>query len=363
MNILYVFSDKQENWNCGQWTLSFPLKAINATGKHTAKMVSLQAFNENSGLAMQFCEQAEIIVVQRNFFEGVLARMQYWKDRGKVLIASFDDAYQYTHPSNISYKFWKQDTLTIIQNGVSSEHVMAPSALEQFKTGLGIVHAATVPSRTLCVDWSGYTDMYYLPNYIDTSLYTNLPETAHYPGIVIIGWGGSVSHLQSFTDSNILTAFKRVCAARPNVRIMIAGDKRIIDQVPVPDKQKIFQDYVPFDMWPLVMANFDIGVVPLAGQYDARRSWIKPLELMLEKIPVIATSSPAYIELEKYIGMVPNTTSGWANALIDRVDNINFYKTAAAGEAYQFAMAQDVCKNVDNILGVYAEIAKKAKGK
>ena len=358
MNIVYVYADNAHEWNCSEWRCAVPARAINRTARHTAVLISLVDFTQNTPAARAACEPADVIVVQRNLVGPVLTAMQHWKARGKTLVVDFDDAYDLMPPSNVNYRYWAQG-LAARPDGVTEK--IDPPPLTQFKWGLRLAHAATVPSRRLADDWRAYADVYYLPNYIDLAKYEHfLPEPRE--GLVV-GWGGSLSHLQSFTGSSVLAALKRVCRARPQVKVMICGsDRRIFDQLPLPPEQKIHRPWAPYAEWPRRLAEFDIGLAPLHGAYDQRRSWIKVLEYMVLKIPWIASEGPAYHELRSYGWLVKNTPAAWERVLLDMVDHFPDYKAEAAREPYLFGISQGIDANVDKVLAAYAAICERAGG-
>lgn len=312
----------------------------------------------NTPDAQAACNPADVIVVQRNLFGPVLSAIQHWKARDKIVLADFDDAYDLMPPSNASYALWGQGLM--LRHGQPPEK-MEPHPLTQFKWGLRLVHGATLPSKRLADDWRIYNEMYYLPNYVDLEKYQNVTPDEH-EGIVI-GWGGSLSHLQSFTESGVITALKRVCRARPKVKVMISGsDQRIFDQLTLPPEQKIMQPWVPYNEWSHVLAKYDIGLAPLYGAYDERRSWIKVLEYMLMKIPWVASEGPAYHELRPYGWLVKNTPSAWERVLLDMVDHLDDYRAEAGQDPYLFAISQGIDENVDKIIHTYTTIQTKVFG-
>jgi hypothetical protein len=148
---------------------------------------------------------------------------------------------------------------------------------------------------------------------------------------------------------------------RPNVKIMICGDQRVYKSIPVPEDQKIFQPWVPAAQWPYQLANFDIGLAPLCGSYDQRRSWIKVLEYLIMKIPWVASEGPAYHGLRTYGWLVPNNTSAWERILFDLVDHLEDYKQEAAKGPYLFGIGQSMDDNVDRVLMTYSQIIEKAQ--
>ena len=351
MRIVFVFSD-ETGWNCSEWRCVIPAKAINLTGQHQAKLLDIKLFASSSKEAVLICDQADVIVVQRNLFGDVPSAIQHWKAQGKIIVADIDDAYQLTDPSNISYPFWIEGKY--YPNGPDKPVVMEPPPLIQFKWGLRMVHAISAPSKLLCADWRSLNETVWMPNYIDAARYVSVPKIEH-EGIVI-GWGGSVSHVPSWQKSGLITALKRVCKARPQVKVMVCGDKRVADLLSIPDKQKVFVEFTPAAGWYQTMANFDIGLAPLAGEYDRRRSWIKAIEYMVNKIPWIASRSDPYIGLESYGKLVDNTPIEWEAAIMGCVDNLEYERKLAADKPYQFGVHQDINRNVSRIIDAYRAI-------
>lgn len=359
MDVVYVYADSPEEWNSSEWRCAIPAGAINRTGRHRATLISIDDFAWNTPKAQGVCEDADVIVVQRNLFGPVLSAIQHWKARDKTVIADFDDAYDLMPTSNANYSFWNEGKIP--QRGPNGEIEylkIDPPPLTQFKWGLRLVHAATTPSRRLSDDWRDYNQIHHLPNYIDLGKFQNVPPQEHEG--VIVGWGGSVSHLQSFSKS-ILQALRRVCVARPAVKVMICGnDRRIFDRLPLPAEQKILHPWVPYEKWPKVLAKFDIGLAPLQGAYDERRSWIKVLEYMVMKIPWVASGGPAYNELRPYGWLVENTSDAWERVLLDVIDHLDEYKAEAAREPYLFGISQGIDENVGKVLDIYTTISHRA---
>ncbi|MEN6300574.1 MAG: glycosyltransferase [Anaerolineaceae bacterium] len=359
MNIVYVYADNESEWNCSEWRCAIPARAINRTARHHAKLLSIDDFRWNSPLAEEVCQAADIIIVQRNLFELALSSMQHWKARDKAIVADFDDAYNLLPKNHPNYAFWNQG---IINSSKAPTQKIDPPPLTQFKWGLRLAHAATVPSKRLADDWQTYTEMHYLPNYIDLKVYENATHEKHTG--VTIGWGGSVSHLQSFSNSGVITALKKVCAAKPQVTVMICGnDRRVYDLLQIPARQKILQPWVSYSDWPGILSKFDIGLAPLSGEYDERRSWIKVLEYMVMKIPWVASESSAYQELKSYGWLVKNDPEVWERLLIDMVDHMSDYKNEAAGEPYLFGIGQSIDENINRVISLYENIYHKALGK
>ncbi|KPL84145.1 hypothetical protein SE15_02955 [Thermanaerothrix daxensis] len=355
MKIVYVVADSTEEWNSAEWRCVIPARAIQATGRHSATLIRIDHFAYHTPEVQSACEEAEVIVVQRNAFGPVLQAMQYWKARDKTIILDFDDAYHLIPPQAKNYTFWAEGRLTQTDpNGKPFHTTIQPPPLTQFQWGLQLAHAATVPSRLLASDWQTHTPIHYVPNYLDLPRYLNLRPTPH-EGIVI-GWGGSLSHLHSFTESGVLKALRRVCLRRPQVRILICGDERIFQALNVSQSQKFFLPWTDPDKWPQYLSMFDIGIAPLQGAYDQRRSWIKVLEYMIMKVPWVASQGAPYEDLKDFGTLVRNDPYAWENALLELIDHLGDYKEHAEREPYLFALSQGIQENVNTILNTYAHI-------
>ncbi|HHH81889.1 MAG TPA: glycosyltransferase [Chloroflexi bacterium] len=357
MNVVYVYADTKEEWNCSEWRCSIPVRAIRRTKRHDAALISILDFVNPKGRTEALLEAADVIVVQRNLFGPVLQAIRYWKTRNKLVIADFDDAYHLIPSTAKNYSFWRQGLVwEQHQGGAGKWRKIEPHPLKQFEFGLRMVHGATAPSKLLCEDFSAVANMHYLPNYIDLEHYSSVHPAAH-EGIYI-GWGGSLSHVQSFHEDGVARALRALCKERPNVRIVIQGDKRVYDKLPIPKRQKILRPWVPFHRWPQALADFDIGIAPLHGAYDQRRSWIKVLEYMVMKIPWVASNGAPYRELGRYGWLVDNDSNAWLRILLDMVDHLEAYKQEAAGAPYVFGISQSVDANVESILDVFEDIAE-----
>lgn len=362
MNIVYVYADSPKEWNCSEWRCAVPARGINRTKRHSAVLLDLNEFSANSQEANELCLSADVIVIQRNLIGPVLSVIQHWKARDKVIVVDIDDAYNLMPSSNPNYPYWSKGIKSKRQpDGTTIRVQIDPPPITQFKWGLRLVHAATVPSLRLGDDWREYTDVYHLPNYIDLDKYHNVKLEPH-EGINI-GWGGSKSHLLSFKNSGVLAALQRVCKLRPEVKVMIAGgDRRVYDLLALPEDQKILLPWVPYSQWAQVLSKFDIGLAPLHGPYDERRSWIKVLEYMVMKIPWVGSESPAYYELGDYGWLVKHNPIVWEHVLLDIIDNLTEYKLEASRVPYLFGISQSIDENVEKIISTYQKVTNEVLG-
>ena len=340
MKVLYVYADSPQEWNCSQHNCIVPAKSVNKTGIHTADTIHINDFVSNTEQSQKLCSEADIIIIERNFFGDTLTMIQFWKVRGKTIIAIFDDAYDLMHPKNVSHDFWNLGELKFAdKDGKEQISYMNPKPLVQFVWGLKMVKAVQVPSVNLAKDWGKYNQTYYIHNYLDMDNYLNAePLYPHPKDEIVIGWAGSMSHFASFSESGLMVALRKIGKKYPKVKFLFGGDKRIFDLVEV--SNKIFQPHVPDDKWTSLLKTLDIGLAPLWGEYDKRRSWLKPLEYLAVKVPVAGTDIITYDDLKEHINVTENGSSNWFNLLSEMIENYPKYKEKAETTSFEFALQQ-----------------------
>lgn len=318
---MYVYADTPVEWNCSEWRALGPSDTLNRLGKHRAKLVHVQGFLNYLDSAMQdIVAPCDIIIFQRNLVTAhAFDAMEYWQGMGKPVAVDLDDAYPILPWSNPAHAFWIQNV-----------HKMEPDPIAMLEEGLRRSDGLIAPNRLLLADWKHATRGYYLPNFARGEWWKAIPNRADAKKArdlpndrIIIGWGGSVSHYDSWWGSGIRQAAENVSRRHPEVLWMICGnDKRIYDQLPVSWGQKVWQPGVQPDQWPSVVACFDIGVAPLYGPYDQRRSWIKGLEYILAGVPWIGSTGEPYSDLANMGRLVEPVANDWEAALETYVTNI-----------------------------------------
>ena len=109
MNIVYVYADNPHEWNSSEWRCAVPARAINRSGLHSAEMIFVADFAFRTPEAVEKCQNADIIIIQRMLVNEVLSAIQHWKARDKIVIAEFDDAFDLIEESNTAaYEYWKK---------------------------------------------------------------------------------------------------------------------------------------------------------------------------------------------------------------------------------------------------------------
>lgn len=362
MEILFVYADQKHEMNCSVFNCFNPTEAINKTGVHTANYIHVDDFVKNEPETQKLCSEADIIVIERNFFQDVSTMEVFWWTRGQNIGGIWDDGYSVMHPKNPAYPFWNNGEIRYIlkdQPNVEQVGYMSPKPLVQMKYSLHFLKGAQVVSDALIEDWSPYVDCYKINNHLVIDRYTNVTEPLYPHDGIWIGWTGSLSHRDSFESSGLLRAYRKICKNFPTVKILITGDKKIYDELDVPNTRKMFSGYVPAEQYPSLIKSLDICTIPLAGEYDKRRSQIKPLECLALKVPFIATNYPNYNHLAPYGTFTENGWQNWENAIAESIEKLSDLREKAVDVGYPFALTQDIDLHVQERIDLYQMLIDK----
>lgn len=357
INVTFVHADSPAEWNSANWRSIIPAQALNRTRWHHAKVLGIQDFSLHLPVAEYHCNDAEVIVLQRGAMPQAWPAVEHWREKGKAIVSDIDDGYIQIGPEHVAFNFWHRG----ITAGPNGQPVRMPRpAILDMADGLRRVQGLTAPNQLILDDWGKQTGVKtaLVPNYPDLRAYqakrTRSPSDDN---LTWVSWGGSAGHLQSFTQSGILYALSRVLSARPLTRLIYCGsDLRVLEALPLKPGQKEHFNWRRYADWPALVANFDIALIPAAGDFDARRSQIKPLECSLMGVPWIASKTAAYDGLDEYGVLVDNTPDAWAGALIELLEHGSDPQRLA--HARKWALAQDIDDHVDEIVKAYRSFGK-----
>lgn len=357
--VAYIYADSPREWNCSEWRCLIPSNALNAAG-HRANLFWIDDFASywRGGLHDRLMEY-DLIIVQRNLvFHEIHMACDYFRALGKPVVCDLDDAYNILPWSNPAHAYW-------IRNVPGIE----PPPLEMLEEGLrNHVDALTSPSKVILEDWSHLTKGYWLPNYACGKWYKNLERRPKHDRRILLGWGGSVSHLDSWEFSGALQGVIAVMKRYPNVYFLLCGnDERLAPRfvaAGMPEERLIRQWGVPPQWWPQIIAKMDIGLAPLAQDYDRRRSWIKGIEYLLAGVPWIYTAYEPYEPLAGTGEAVQsNTAEEWEEKLSRMVERLPAYRNRAAELQRMAFKRYTIEERLDDYVRVLRRVTWSGRGK
>jgi hypothetical protein len=350
--VTYIYSNNQADQIRIQVRCRNMVDAINRTGIHHANLLDMTSFIQNTDHAQTICSGSDLLVIYRYLYGPVITAVQYWKARDKKVIVDFDQAFNYLTDNKPAYSFWFEG---MPLEGLDLGNIarIDPAPIEQFKWGLAMMDAATVPSVRLVDDWSRFTKAHRVLDYINTHHY---PTSDHTHGNEIwIGLGSRVDY-DCFEKSGLLTAMVNVCRKQPQVKLVLSGMEEAFAAININSEQlKVYSPH-SFEDWVDISLHLDIGLMPIAGDYDLRLGSYDLLEFMISKIPWIASQDSTFHNLSQYGQWVRNTPDAWENVILNTMEQLNVHQRKAVGEPFLFALNQDISVNIDRILKVYSTI-------
>lgn len=321
MKVAWYYGDSsQQELNTSLHRVAYPSKMLEEAG-HECKIAHVSSLFASYDGALW----ADVIVIERLLMEETHESIRNLTLAGKKVFCTFDDAY-HLMPGSVSRDVWR---------GGKKAREGKGSILNEFREGLRLCTGALVPSKLLAEDYRMYQpNIQYVPNYLYAPLWENLPPKN--PDLIIIGWGGTTLHSEGWRNSGLIPALGKLCRKYPKVMVHI--------QPPYPEvvasMQKMGVRYAlgtweKFENWPKTVAKFHIGVAPLFGEYDRRRSMLKGLEFAMVGAPWVATDSNPYQEARGGI-LVNNKSSEFYSALDELISNRALYKNLSE-EGHEWA--------------------------
>lgn len=127
------------------------------------------------------------------------------------------------------------------------------------------------------------------PDWLDIEPVTHDPP--------VVGWAGSSIHhpydLEE-TGGEVAEAVRR-----HGCRFHTVGQVESLPRLGfTPEDDATFEKWVPLHLYPTAIAQFDVGLAPLADSAFTRaKSWLKGLELAAVGVPFVASPRPEYVRL------------------------------------------------------------------
>jgi hypothetical protein len=332
-------------------------EAIQRTGYHTAHLVDLESFIQNTPEAQDVCQKADLLVIHRHLYGAVIKTILLWKARGKKVIADFDEAVNLITPDMPAYAFWKKGIPggDGYINAIFEETPIHPAPIDQFCWGLKSIDAATVPSVRLADDWSAAVRTFFLPDYLNTDQY--MVQRSGHNGQVHIGVSGNGAEFSNIQRSGLAEALEYVSMQREKVVIdFFELEESSIAKTRIAPEQRCIHNNIQAYRLPFLLANLDIGIACAEGKFSLRSSRLRAIEYSVMKIPWLASNLLPFRDMDRYGWLVPNTEEQWTRAILEVIDHLEAYQAEANGEPFLYGISQDVFENIDKIIAIYAAV-------
>ena len=350
MIITFVYPAESKYWEGIEWRCNMPAKAINRTGVHKANVISDIDFAYHSNQCITHCLESDVIVIYYKIYGRIISAIHHWQARDKTIVVDFDEAYQLLDPESDEYKFWFEG-LEITED--DNLKYISPAPMTQFKWGLKLVDGISVPSERLANDWMSFNEIAVIPNYINVEAY-NAPKKKRVNGDFVIGWHGTNNRINVLEKSGALAALILALEENPESTLKIyLDDKKKIQLDALSHDQIEVYENTDRSQWLEALTQIDIGLVPMVGQFDQRKSMRTVLEYMVMKIPWIGSQKTICHEAESYGSIAENVTDDWKIKLEEIINQYDAYKEYALQDPFLFGIGKSIDENIGKSINVY----------
>lgn len=361
--IMYVYADNAaDKFYCSNWLCAFPAHALDRAG-YNVGMISVDEFVHKD-------YDADLFIVERLLWNGtsvisdeipngltrrkierfaklrVIDKIWETKERGRKVAAIFDDHYEaYPRDTEVfeGAELWL--------DGMLGGYPLGFTPINDFKIGLNVVDAVFSPSRYLLEHYvEDLGKAFLVRNRPILDMWQNPePHLTSHP--IRVGWSGTSQHLVSWRDNPILDALEKL---KDEIVLVGATSSRRIAEL-LRSRGVTFDNSgtVQFNDFPGVVDSYDIGVCPLATEYDKGRSWIKWLECSLVGVPVVAEDFGVYDECQG--GYLVDSEKSWYIALARLTDD-EAERRRLSMEGRRWAWQQGWDENLQELIEIFDRV-------
>lgn len=358
---------------CGHYRVIHPLTILQRHGALVHLIQPLPPEEARKGkeriIPDEVWEGANVVLLQRTSDPRILNMVGDRERRKRIgysVIYESDDDVIHIDPKNPAAH----------RKGKDKSGTHHPELIRNIERIAREADALFVSTPELAAQWSHLNrKTFVLPNSIDFSIRKSwefpVERQVGKEGDVVIGWAGGVHHVGD--QKPVIGVLPDILRRSPQAHLGICSNPTIMAafladwgmgtllQVPPrhrPDsviKQQglielqaypEFQgrwskiDPVPFDIYPFVVRQFDIGLAPLEDHsFNRSKSALRLLEYGAVGVPYVASPLPSYVQFHREShgrgGFIARTKQEWSEAITHLVENTQLREDmSAAIKAY-----------------------------
>lgn len=292
-----------DNNACGNYRVRLPLQMAE---KYGAK-VDIYAIEDS--IPYDEIARHDIIILQRVVDPNLVTTGSILTSAGKLVVMETDDMLDRIHATNVARKAYTSERL------LAYNQAMQKFSGVTVTTPLLVEHYHHVNPNITAV-----------PNMIDFDIRKWPEPKFNVDRPIRIGWTGSTSHT---CDIDIIgPVLAQVMAKYPNTEYVHFSDPFMLeylrDHYGLPADRLKLVDIVPFAQYPMGLANFDIGLAPLANtEFNRAKSYLKVMEYSACGIPFVASRVGEYLRYTDpgQDGFLCGNTAEWVEAVSTLVED------------------------------------------
>lgn len=185
----------------------------------------------------------------------------------------------------------------------------------------------TVSTYELASEYSSVnSNIYTLPNSIDFEMRNWEYEDPNRDDAITILYSGGVTHAPDLEILNDVMPF--IFNKYPHVKLALYTSTQFIPKLmkdwKIPEDRLIIVNPKSFEDYPMGLAGFDIGLVPVVNsRFNSSKSNLKILEKGCKRIPCVASAAPPYVTtiVDGMNGFIAKTTGDWIKHLSTLIED------------------------------------------
>lgn len=304
---------------CGMYRMILPAQALLKMGADIELVlpedpaeyqIRAQWFMPDDGdtpeLVDVLAPEADVVVLQRTMQGNLVRCIEILQGRGVRVVVDLDD-----HLADIGRRNgWRaiDPKLSPTRNW---RHLLRACELADL---------VTVSTPALADIYAPHGRFAVLPNMVPAH-YLAVEGDAH--DGVYVGWSGSIeTHPDDLqvTGRGVASALSKTGA-----KMAIVGNAVGVPKA-LQCREVVACGWLPFDQYPVALAQFDVGIVPLeAGRFNECKSWLKGLEMAAVGVPFVATPTGEYSRLAHLgAGLLADRPNQWEGCVKKLVRDAGF---------------------------------------
>jgi len=282
MQASFYYGDDEREYNASYYRVMLPGQVLQAAGHEIVYGSAMFHSHQDGSHRVDHIDYSTVC-------ETVLLERMVTRDRlrmlrlagAKRIVLTFDDNYSAMPPQTHAHEYW-------VKRGMHTELLRC----------LPMVDQVVVASDYLARVYQPYcrTKIRVINNYLDWNkwqpAWTKRRERQQAGGPLTIGWGGTKLHRNSWNPSYLPTLLRQLQEQfGDRVRFLFYNNVAdlVLNAAGLEFESRPLQ---ALDDWPMCVADLDLGLIPLQGEYDAGRSHLKALEYATLGIPWVGDWLP-----------------------------------------------------------------------
>lgn len=298
---------------CGHFRAIWPGQAVDGDEVRVEFVERLPMTIDESGHVTAMDELGcDVFVMSRPLRRLNYESIAVMQAQGVAVVVDIDDDFECLDPRHMSYKR--------VQPKYNRE-----SNREWLRKACGQADLVTCTTPALAKRYASHGRAVVLPNRIPRAMLGVLPGEPRDGRTV--GWGGYVeTHPQDLlaTRGGVAQACKETGA-----RFVVVGSgRKVVEQLGLDDVEFETTGPAEFVDYPHAIAQFDVGIVPLANsKFNAAKSALKGLEMAAVGVPFVASPTDDYWRIaEQGIGLLAEWKSRkWRQGVVELLRNRDEY--------------------------------------